>query len=281
MLETSVLRLSAFTVDPAGGNPAGVVISPSHPSDLEMQAIAAHVGYSETAFLAPVGDRAYRVRYFSPLAEVPFCGHATIAAAVAITERSGPGSFRFDTNNGPVAIETRPTSEGLIEATLTSVPPRVEPAADALVDAALSCLDWTRGELDPRLPPARAFAGAWHLVLAVQERVTLDSMRYDFEKLRALMLAEDLTTLQLVWQAGPTTYRVRDPFPVGGVVEDPATGAGAAAFGAYLREHGLIVAPATITILQGEEIGRPSRLRVEIVPDQAGIRVSGTAVPID
>lgn len=280
MLESSVLRLAAFTVDPAGGNPAGVVIGASHPSDLEMQTIAAEVGYSETAFLASVGDRAYRVRYFSPLAEVPFCGHATIAAAVALAARSGSGSFRFDTNNGPVAIGTRLTPEGLIEATLTSVPPRVEPAAEALVDTALACLDWTRGELDPRLPPARAYAGAWHLVFGVKERTTLDGMRYDFEKLRALMLAEDLTTLQLVWQASPTTYRARDPFPVGGVVEDPATGAGAAAFGAYLREYGLVVAPATITILQGEEIGRPSRLRVEIVPDEVGIRVSGTAVPI-
>lgn len=280
MPEISVLRLAAFTVDPAGGNPAGVVIGAALPSDREMQAVAAEVGYSETAFLTPVGERAYRIRYFSPVAEVPFCGHATIAAAVVLAERSGPGAFRLDTNSGPVAIDTSPTSEGSIEATLTSIPPRIEPAGDALVDAVLACLDWTRDALDPRLPPARAFAGAWHLVLAVQERATLAALHYDFERLRALMLAEELTTLQLVWQAGPTTYRVRDPFPVGGVVEDPATGAAAAAFGAYLREHGLVVAPATLTLLQGEEIGRPSRLRVDIVPDQAGIRVSGTAVPI-
>src|SRR5450759_4098836 len=101
MLETSVLRLSAFTVDPAGGNPAGVLISPSHPSDLEMQAIAAQVGYSETAFLAPVGDRAYRVRYFSPLAEVHSAG--TRRSLRQSRSQSGPGQAR--------SVSTRTTDQ--------------------------------------------------------------------------------------------------------------------------------------------------------------------------
>ena len=75
---------------PSGGNPAGVWIGEALPADDEMQRIAAEVGYSETAFLAPDGSGAtgrFRVRYFSPLAEVPFCGHATIASGVALAER--------------------------------------------------------------------------------------------------------------------------------------------------------------------------------------------------
>jgi PhzF family phenazine biosynthesis protein len=67
---------------------------------------------------------------------------------------------------------------------------------------------------------------------------------------------------------------------VGGVVEDPATGAAAAAFGAYLRELGLVTPPARIAILQGDDMGRPSRLTVEIVPDRAEISVTGRAVAI-
>ena len=66
---------------------------------------------------------------------------------------------------------------------------------------------------------------------------------------------------------------------MGGVVEDPATGAAAAALGAYLREIGAVTPPATIEVLQGEEIGRPSQLRVAI-PARGGIDVSGTAVRI-
>ena len=86
----TLLRLAAFTTDPSGGNPAGVWIGEALPADDEMQRIAAEVGYSETAFLAPDGSGAtgrFRVRYFSPLAEVPFCGHATIASGVALAER--------------------------------------------------------------------------------------------------------------------------------------------------------------------------------------------------
>ena len=94
-----VLRYAAFTTTPEGGNPAGVVLDAADLDDEAMQAIAADVGYSETAFLTgpaavspgtDPGARHFVVRYFSPLAEVPFCGHATIATGVAHAERHGP-----------------------------------------------------------------------------------------------------------------------------------------------------------------------------------------------
>lgn len=70
-------------------------------------------------------------------------------------------------------------------------------------------------------------------------------------------------------------------FPVGNVVEDPATGAAAAAFGAYLRWLGALVPPARFTIRQGVEMGRPSLLEVELPDADGGIRVTGTAVSLD
>src|SRR6185436_18476141 len=89
-----------------------------------MQRVAAEVGYSETAFLVPEGSGSVRVRYFSPLAEVPFCGHATIASAVALAVRHGPGTLRFDTAAGAVAVRTAVDGGGLLRATLVSVEPR-------------------------------------------------------------------------------------------------------------------------------------------------------------
>ncbi len=91
-----IARYAAFTIDPAGGNPAGVVLAAAGLADPVMLAIAADVGYSETAFVIDGDDtaRRYRVRYFSPLAEVPFCGHATVATAVAIAGRNGPAGVR-------------------------------------------------------------------------------------------------------------------------------------------------------------------------------------------
>jgi PhzF family phenazine biosynthesis protein len=111
------------------------------------------------------------------------------------------------------------------------------------------------------------------------DKSRLDRLDYHFDKLKALMLEDDLTTLQLVWREDVTTFHARDPFPVGGVVEDPATGAAAAAFGGYLRDADHIDTPAAIRIHQGVHMGRPSLLEVGI-PPSGGVTVSGTAVEL-
>src|SRR4029453_19077077 len=134
--------------------------------------------------------------------------------------------------------------------------------------------------MDPELPPDIAYAGARHLIVSASTRQRLADLDYDFDRLLAYMLERDLTTLQLVWRESPTTFHVRDPFPVGGVVEDPATGAAAAAFGAYLRELGLVQPPVTLTLHQGDDLGRPSLITVELRADDTRVRVSGNAVPI-
>ncbi|KAF0649294.1 MULTISPECIES: PhzF family phenazine biosynthesis protein [Streptomyces] len=276
-----ILHYTAFSADPGGGNPAGVVLDASGLEPADMLAIAAEVGYSESVFLTapPEGlgeaGRAYTVRYFSPLAEVPFCGHATIAAAVALGERIGPGDLVFATRAGevPVSVTVR---DGAPRATLTSVEPYVAEAADEDVAEALEALDWPAEDLDPALPPRIAFAGARHLVLAAGSRERLADLSYDFERLKALMLRLDLTTVQLVWRASDTVFHVRDPFPVGGVVEDPATGAAAAAFGAYARALRLVPEASVLTLHQGEDLGRPAELTVELRTGDPRVRVSGT-----
>ncbi|MFJ1707720.1 PhzF family phenazine biosynthesis protein [Kitasatospora sp. NPDC088346] len=280
-LSSEVLRYAAFTADPDGGNPAGVVLDATGLDAADQLAVAADLGYSETAFLtrAPAGDRAFAVRYFSPKAEVPFCGHATVAAAVAVAERIGAGELLFETKAGPVPVLVERAPDGTLSATLTSVEPHVGPVTAADLTEALAALDWTEDELDPTLPPRIAYAGARHLVLAAATRARLAALSYDFERLAALMTRLDLITLQLVYRESEHVFHVRDPFPVGGVVEDPATGAAAAAFGAYLRElHG--VREAELTLHQGEDLGRPGVLRVELRPGDSRVRVGGTAVPI-
>jgi PhzF family phenazine biosynthesis protein len=278
--EPEILRLAAFTDVPEGGNPAGVVLDAATLDDQAMQAIAADVGYSETAFLTGGGDGAYDVRYFSPVAEVPFCGHATIATAVALAHRDGAGDVLLRTPAGPVAVRTATDGAGALTATLTSVEPEVLAIDDGDVDLALAALRWTRDDLDPALPPRIAYAGARHLVLAAATRERLARLDYDFDALDTYMSDRDLTTVDLVWREDPTTFHARNPFPVGGVVEDPATGAAAAAFGAYLRALGEVTPPARVTVLQGEDIGRPSRLLIDLDPGLAAVRVTGGAVRI-
>jgi len=191
----------------------------------------------------------------------------------------GDGIYRLATAVGEVPVSVR-TIDGICEASLTSVKPEYTRAPDALLNEALSALAWESGDLDSAIPPAKAYAGAWHLVLAVKEARRLAKLNYDFDRLKALMLQDGLTTLQLVWREQSDVFHSRNPFPVGGVVEDPATGAAAAALGGYLREAKLIDVPTTLLIRQGEAMSRPSRLRVH-VPATGGIVVSGTAVPME
>ncbi|MFB7467157.1 PhzF family phenazine biosynthesis protein [Streptomyces sp. NPDC056224] len=291
MTDTEVLRYTAFSEDPQGGNPAGVVLDASGLDDAAMLEIAAGLGYSETAFLtgpagpvwpeeaAPEAGRGFTVRYFSPKAEVPFCGHATVAAAVALAERIGPGELLFTTRAGDVPVSVT-AEEGHVRATLTSVVPEVDDISPADLAEALAALDWPEADLDPAFPPRIAYAGARHLVLGAGTRARLADLAYDFARLEALMRRLDLTTVQLVHRAGPAEFHVRDPFPVGGVVEDPATGAAAAAFGAYARELGLVPEDAVLTLHQGADMGRPGVLTVELRAGDPRVRVGGTGVRI-
>jgi PhzF family phenazine biosynthesis protein len=272
---SEVLRYAAFSADPAGGNPAGVVLDAAALSDAEMLAIAAELGYSESAFVD--GDD---IRFFSPLAEVPFCGHATVATAVALAERDGPADRVFNTLEGPVPVSTRHDGDGRLVATLTSVAPRVSDLDPADLAEILAALGWSPDDLDRALAPRVGFAGVSHPILAAASRERLADLDYDYDRLGALMAARAWTTVQLVWREAPDRFHARDPFPPGGQIEDPATGAAAAALGAYLRELGLVEPPATITIIQGEDMGRPGRLVVDIPADRPQIDVTGTAVAI-
>ncbi|MEU9103151.1 PhzF family phenazine biosynthesis isomerase [Streptomyces xanthophaeus] len=286
MTAAEVLRYTAFSHDPEGGNPAGVVLDAAGLDEEAMLGIAAGLGYSETAFLTapPEGfggepGRAFTVRYFSPKTEVPFCGHATVATAVALAERIGPGELLLATRAGTVPVSVTAV-DGVLRATLTSVEPSVSDIGDGDLAEALAALDWPAADLDPEIPPRIAYAGARHLVLGAGSRARLADLAYDFARLEALMRRLDLVTVQLVHRAGPAEFHVRDPFPVGGVVEDPATGAAAAAFGAYARELGLVPADAVLTLHQGEDMGRPGVLTVELRAGDSRVRVGGEGVRI-
>ncbi|HEX5336333.1 MAG TPA: PhzF family phenazine biosynthesis isomerase, partial [Propionicimonas sp.] len=133
----SVLRYAAFADGPDGGNPAGVMLDATGLDDDQMQGLAARIGYAETAFVTEHnvgGDpRRSRLRYFSPIAEVPFCGHATIATAVALAERQGAGPYTFETVVGPITLHTA-RDDGAVTASFTSVEPRVADFPDGVLD---------------------------------------------------------------------------------------------------------------------------------------------------
>ncbi|WP_343313314.1 PhzF family phenazine biosynthesis protein [Brucella sp. BE17] len=272
---STVLRIAAFSQGDQGGNPAGVLIAEQLPAPAQMQKIAADVGFSETAFAMPDGN-AWRVRYFAPQMEVPFCGHATIALGAALAMREGDGRFALNINNASISVEGRKEGD-LFAASLQSPPTRNRAANVQETEQALALFGYDQDDLDPKIPPAIIHGGADHIVLALGSREKLAAMQYDMARGRKLMQRQGWTTILLVHAQTPQRFHSRNAFAAGGVYEDPATGASTAAFAAYLRDLGW-PHQGSIEVLQGEDMGSPSHLRATIGTVRGGsIRISGTA----
>ncbi len=270
----NILKVAAFTVDNKGGNPAGVVICDEMPNKEEMLCIAKQVGYSETAFLKPFED-GWRVRYFSPEIEVPFCGHATIASGSVLGDRFGEGVYKLFLNNDVISIDVTKSVIGIYVVALQSPETWSDTAPQEYIEDILKAFRLSATDLDRNFPIRFAFAGAKHLVIVVKEHKTLAEMDYDFENTKALMLTEDVATISLLWLESDGIFHSRNAFASGGVYEDPATGAAAAALGGYLRDIGW-QGKKRFEIIQGEDMGCPSRLFVEYTSKAgASVRVAG------
>lgn len=269
-------RLSAFSDGSQGGNPAGVMIADRLPDREQMQRIAAEVGYSETVFAAQEADRVWTTRYFSPESEVPFCGHATIALGAALAERFGAGVHTLNLSDASITVEGAADGE-LFSAALQSPPTWNKPINEDLQAEALTLFGLAPDDLDNRYPVARIHAGADHLILPLKDRQTLAAMTYDLNAGRTFMKAHQLVTVMLVWAQNDRLFHVRNAFASGGVLEDPATGAAAAAFAGYLRDQGLLAA-GDIDLVQGEDMGSRSLLNASFSQETgSSVRVSGTA----
>ena len=268
-----IQRLSAFASGDEGGNPAGVALLDELPRSDVMQRVAADVGFSETAFAVQKGS-SWRVRYFSPESEVPFCGHATIALGAALAQRYGNGRFTLELNDTSITVDGE-VDGNQIRASLQSPETSSAPADPQLTSSALELFGWSMDQIDNNLPPAFANAGANHLILGVKTRQILADMEYDLSRGRAFMSDTDIVTICLVYVKSPVLFHTRNPFASGGVYEDPATGAATAALAGYLRDinwpHN-----GKIEVVQGEDMGYKSLISAEFGSNVGeSIRVSG------
>lgn len=275
-----IQRIAAFTSNGTGGNPAGVSITAKLPTDLNMREAAAQIGYSETVFAAPAGDDSWRVRYFSPESEVPFCGHATIALGAALGQQNGPGTYHLILNEGEIDVEASWSGNEWV-CTLRSLPTRSSVPDPHVVKDALDLFGYCESDLDPAIPPRLANAGADHLIIALVSRTALAAMNYDLSQGRRFMIEQGFVTIAFVFAQEPQLFYARNAFASGGVLEDPATGAAAAALAGMLRDldwpHG-----GNLLILQGEDMGRGSRLQVEFAPEPGTpVLVTGATAAIE
>lgn len=275
----NVQRIFAFSDGVIGGNPAGVYIADEHPSEHDMQSIAAQVGYSETAFAEPF-DTGWRVRYFSPETEVPFCGHATIALGAALANRNGVGVYSLKLNLADITVEGF-KQDNNYAAALQSPDTSSEPVDSGVKAQALTLFGYTEDDLNPDIPVARANAGAEHLIIGLKSREALSAMTYTLSDGRDFMRQENLVTVMLVYAENEQLFHSRNPFASGGVYEDPATGAASAAFAGYLRDLGWLH-NGEINIIQGEDMGERSLINAKFSNSPGtSVRITGATRFID
>lgn len=255
-----------FTDTPFAGNPLAVVIDPPTLDAGQMLRIAAELNLSETVFLWP-GASGVRTRIFTPAHELPFAGHPTIGAALALAGAGLAGkSVTLLEGVGPIEVTIE---DGVATLTTTGAPQPVEVADPEDV---ANCLGLAMADLHPPLGPRGWSVGVPFTIVAVRDVPTLGRCRVDpgwWHDTVALTQGDQIyvvAPVELAHGLDAPRWRARMFAPGLGIAEDPATGAAAAATCGYLAGH---VSSHRLdegwTIEQGVEMGRPSEIRVGAV----------------
>jgi PhzF family phenazine biosynthesis protein len=205
-MRTPIFQIDAFTTRPFAGNPAAVMPMACFPGDAVMQAIAAENNLAETAFLVREGGD-YRLRWFTPLVEVPLCGHATLASAAVVMERLEPGRkiVVFHSASGPLTVKR--TDTGYVK----DFPARLSDPV-----AALPALNQALGAA-----PLEVTVNAFNYLALLESAALLRALSPDMAALARL----DRSGV-IVMAPGDKGYDFVSRYfaPAKGIPEDPVTG---------------------------------------------------------
>ncbi|MER9632578.1 PhzF family phenazine biosynthesis protein [Mesorhizobium sp. M0296] len=294
MQPRNYLLYDVFTTNRLAGNPLAVVLDCDGLNVAAMQAVAREFNLSETVFVLPPDNPKHRarIRIFTPDYEMPFAGHPTVGSAIALAEMAGEaaGIFVLEENIGPVRCAvSKHDGSTFAEFDLAKLPAQLALSADPeAIGAALGLGPheigfenhrvsfWSAGVPYVTIPVANLEAAA---------RIRLDNQAWS-----------ELAPRKSEWAfASPYVYcretvhhdsafHVRMMVPGNPSYEDPATGSAAAAFaGAIMHFDGPTDGVSQLWIEQGLEMGRPSRIRLELNVEGgklAAARIGGHAVKV-
>jgi trans-2,3-dihydro-3-hydroxyanthranilate isomerase len=255
--------VDVFTDVPFSGNQLCVVPeTPEGLDDHEMLLLTREIDFSETTFVTAISGGGYIVRIFTPEKELPFAGHPTLGTAfVLASEGRIPSSAVQTCGAGEIAVEV---DLGASRGRMRQLPPAFGRAVeDRELIARGAGLE--PADLVEDLPIVPVSTGIPHLMVPVRDEPTLRQAERQGEACRiACEAADDAESLYLfaIRGDGDVMARMFDRWP--SIGEDPATGSAAGPLGAYLAEHGRAGMPGRATIAQGELVGRPSFLQVDV-----------------
>ena len=267
--------VDAFTSEPFGGNPAGVVLLDwDFPNERLMLQIAAELRYSETAFVRQLAVDEFHLRYFTPCSEVDLCGHATIAT-FGLLWRRGMVSDQSPIVNHTLAgdLMVRIDCQVMMQmATPTVVDKRVDPERLHRIMADGSTPQW------PDLPVEVVSTGLPDIIMPVKDLESLNALQPDMAALSALSQELDVVGVHAfaLTDDGYTAH-VRNFGPLYGVPEESATGTANAALTHYLQRRGRVTAGDECRFMQGEAMQRPSVVATTLHAD-GSIWVGGDSV---
>lgn len=277
------LLLDVFTDRLFGGNQLAVFTQASGLTTDTMQAVARELNLSETVFVLPAeagGDA--RLRIFTPGMELPFAGHPTIGAAIALAGTISSSTIVFEEAAGLVPVTLNADGPG-VRAMLTSPKPPAPVPADLTAEGAAAVLGLAPDAL-ASLPLAYS-AGVPFLFVPVASLAVLNALTLDIARWRQHLAATAAPHVVALWMDDWNTgldVHMRMFAPLMGIAEDPATGAAAAACAGLLVDR---QRPADgirrWTIHQGHAMGRPSTIYLEADVDggrPGAVRVGGTAI---
>jgi PhzF family phenazine biosynthesis protein len=291
-MKIRVKQVDAFAETPLTGNPAGVVLDASTLTDQQMQTIAREMSVSETAFVLPASmpGADMRIRWFSPQAEVPLCGHATIASFHALAEEGmhgmkAPGTYAFklETKSGilPVTVEKNATGTDVFFG--LSVP-EFSRAGQYKLDL-MRILNIKQEEFEPRMP----IVVAQNIYVPIRRLHTIFAMKPNFFAMSQFLTNRDLSGICVfTTETIDPTSSVHSRYfaPTIGINEDPVTGSANGPLGVYLFEHGNIEQSGeTLKFIgeQGDAIGRKGRVAIHITvrgSDVTSVKIGGRAITI-
>jgi trans-2,3-dihydro-3-hydroxyanthranilate isomerase len=258
--------VDVFTDRPLAGNQLCVVPDPDVVRGLNtdmMQSVAREIGFSETTFVTSAGESRYSMRIFTPGMELPFAGHPTLGTAfVLVSEGRVASPVTQEVAAGEFRVEVDPAGRS---ARMRQRPPQFGPPLEDPSDVAVAA-GLRREELHTELRPAVVSTGLPHLIVPAADIRAVARARPDEAALGEVLRRAGADGFYLFALVAEGRAKARMFAPDVGVSEDPATGSAAGPLGAYLAREGRL-ASGRLTISQGEEVGRPSTLLVDVAPD--------------
>ncbi|MDR7543451.1 MAG: PhzF family phenazine biosynthesis protein [Armatimonadota bacterium] len=252
--------VDVFAARPLAGNQLCVVPEAASLDETTMQALATEIGFSEITFVNQSGGQRYSMRIFTPVEELPFAGHPTLGTAYVLVAEGRVTSPAVQTTRaGQVTVEVDVPRH---VARMRQLTPTWEPELLDR-DAVVAAVGLGAADLHPDFLPQVISTGLPHLIVPAAGTEVVGRARPDADRLKALLQRVGAAGLYL-FALDSGGAKARMFYPGTRAAEDPATGSAAGPLGVYLALRGTGGAPVTLTIRQGEEVGRPSVLHVEV-----------------